>query len=363
MSPATGKIYCFGGNDGSQLAEIVEYDPGTDTLVTKSATLPTARRSLACATDPTTGKIYCFGGYDGTYFDEIVEYEPATDMLVTKSATLPIATNGLACAATSATGKIYCFGGAQPYPFSWTDQIVEYDPATDTLVTKSARLPLGRAGLACAADPATGKIYCFGGARMLPPYFDEVVEYDPGTDTVVTSPATLPSGRVVLACAADAATGKIYCFGGNSASDILDEIVEYDPPAPTLLQVGEPGGGTEAIANTWSVFSSREFKRDIEPLGPADYQGILARLQATDVVRYRYIHDARQTPHLGVIAEDSPAEILSPGGKAVSLADYTAFLLAAIKAQQGELAETRARLTAMEALVAKLSHKQEGGAP
>ncbi|MCK4343593.1 MAG: hypothetical protein KAY37_17915 [Phycisphaerae bacterium] len=375
--PTTGKIYCFGGYDGANyLDEILEYDPTTDTLVTKSATLPTARDGVACAADPATGKIYCFGGgNDVGTLDEIVEYDPATDTIVTKSATLPSARTQVACATDPTTGKIYCFGGSV-WPTTEFDEILEYDPANDILVTKSATLPSGRHAMGYAADPATGKIYCFGGAGSGgTTTFDEILEYDPASDTLVTLSVTLPSPRTLLGSATDPATGKIYSFGGHTGSTILDQIVEYDPPTVALLQVGEPGDGSGAVANTWSVFSSRAFKRDITPLRPVDYQDILAKLNVTDVVRYRFARDTRQTPHLGVIAEEAPSEILSPGGRAVSLADYASFLMAAVKAQQAvieekerqiadvqaRLAQTQARLAELEALVAKLARTQRGG--
>jgi hypothetical protein len=103
------------------------------------------------------------------------------------------------------------------------------------------------------------------------------------------------------------------------------------------LQVGENGDGTEARANAWNILSSRDYKEDISPFEPADYQQMLEKLKGTQVVRYRFSRDQNRTEHIGVIAEDAPGEILSADGTGVSLGDYSAFLLAAIKAQQEQI--------------------------
>ncbi|MFN9399900.1 MAG: tail fiber domain-containing protein, partial [Dolichospermum sp.] len=79
----------------------------------------------------------------------------------------------------------------------------------------------------------------------------------------------------------------------------------------------------------------QEHKQDITKLSNEDLNSILERLKQTPVFRYRF-----KTPgidgkiRLGVIAEQSPEDILDESGKAVSFLDYNGFLLAALKAQQ-----------------------------
>ncbi len=110
------------------------------------------------------------------------------------------------------------------------------------------------------------------------------------------------------------------------------------------LQVGEAGDGTEARANAWNLLSSREYKRDIRPLDAAERAAVLAAIVDTDVVHYTYAGDPDAEEHIGVIAEDSPEEILSKDRGAVSLGDWSAFLMAGMQAQQTEIEELRREL-------------------
>jgi len=183
----------------------------------------------------------------------------------------------------------------------------------------------------------------------------------------------------MLACAASPTTGTVYCFGGVMISfggfNFHDEILALTSGSISL-QVGDPGDGSGAMANAWHVHSSRALKHDISALDSAACRDILGKVKATDVVRYRYTRDPQQTQHLGVIAEAAPREILSPGGVSVSLGDYTAFLMAALKAQQSvieeksalisdvqkQLAETQARLAELETRMAVPTGTEDGAA-
>jgi N-acetylneuraminic acid mutarotase len=231
-------VFCFGGADDED--EISEYDPSTDTIVARNEKLPSGRFGIACAADTSTDRIYCFGG--GTSANPVLEYNPATDSFTTKTASVPSARNRMACVENSATHRIYCLGGmiSQSGVF---DDILEYVPSTDTLTALTETLPSARSDLTCAEDSSTHKIYCFGGYRWGgPPYFREIVEYDPATHAVAAQSASLPyPGREGIGCAEDSLHNQIYCFGGynhmvsaNDEIDFFDQIVKYDPAGDTL---------------------------------------------------------------------------------------------------------------------------------
>ncbi|RJP40419.1 MAG: hypothetical protein C4547_02755 [Phycisphaerales bacterium] len=258
--PATGSIYCFGGQESATpRAEIFRYEPATDTLTLMDASLPTPRRYLACAASPATGKIYCFGGVHRDYWDtidEILEFDPALETLTIQSAELPTGTEGLACAADPASGHIFCFGGNDGS--GAISRVAEYDPVSDILTTDGLpSLPGPRANLACSFSYASGKIYCFGGNS--PAYSDSILEFDPVSRMIGVRSARLPSARNIFSCAEDIITGRVFCFGGYGGT-YLNEIVEFDPLGDTVsimtavLPSSRAGTACSAAPTTGSIF-------------------------------------------------------------------------------------------------------------
>ena len=184
-----GKIYVFGGEVTKypyRLKDIVEFDPVTQTVTTLEATLPSGRHDTSAAIAP-NGKIYVFGGYNGSKLDEIVEFDPVTQAATTLEATLPSVREDTS-AATAPNGKIYVFGG---YNVSWLNDIVEFDPVTQSVTTLEATLSrLLRRGTS-AATAQNGKIYVFGGVSTVS--LDDIIEFDPSAAQYTYSPAVVLS--------------------------------------------------------------------------------------------------------------------------------------------------------------------------
>jgi hypothetical protein len=106
-------------------------------------------------------------------------------------------------------------------------------------------------------------------------------------------------------------------------------------------------------ANSFITASSREVKKQITPLDQRDYQDILQQINELQMVRFLYKDDGDRHPHLGVIAEESPQQILDQTGKAISLSDYASFLLAGLKAQSEQIKALTEEIQALEARLAK----------
>ncbi|MEK6983465.1 MAG: kelch repeat-containing protein [Nanoarchaeota archaeon] len=253
-NPQNNKIYCFGGESNAvYTGQILEYTPSTDTLATKTATLPSVRAYMSCSFNPANSKIYCFGGFNGgSFFNQILEYTPSTDTLVTKAAILPSGTVAPSCDTYSTSQKIYCFGGWSGFG-SPLSRITEYAPSTDTLVTKTATLPTARGAPSCARNPGNNKVYCFGGLDVGSTFLNQIVEYDPATDSRAAKSATLPGGRDYASCAVNPATNKIYCFGGANAAppgaNQISQIIEYTITTPSTGRLVVAGGNVDVTNN------------------------------------------------------------------------------------------------------------------
>lgn len=132
------------------------------------------------------------------------------------------------CIESSTTNKIYCFGGASTGGALF-DQILEYDPILDTLVIKNAHFSNPRQSPGCINDPATDLIYCLGGVSYSNNYLNEITEFNPLQDMLVTKTTVLPTPKGGRSCATNSATTLLYCFGGGNSDGITSQIIEYNP--------------------------------------------------------------------------------------------------------------------------------------
>jgi hypothetical protein len=130
-----------------------------------------------------------------------------------------------------------------------------------------------------------------------------------------------------------------------------------------VLTIGQGMGN--AIADGWSVYSSREYKTNIVYLEEQDYEDILEDIEKMNLARYRWKKDVElggvasqdlsgdlsgtsTETMLGVIAEEAPQQVKAADGKSISLYDYASYALAGVKAVKGELDKLKSVLGVVE---------------
>lgn len=314
-APNSHKIFCFGGRtygDPWYLDSITSYDPANDTVENLATKLPARRSDLSCSYAPTTKKIFCFGGYwqetictqwdenggcisaysISHYLNDILEFNPTDESITTLPVTLPVGMDGMSTAWSRQTSTIFVIGGTSSIHSGDRDSILEFDPVTKILSTRSATLPSPRYNHSCSENSETGNIYCFGGYgtngglaeivefnpsansvslmnatfatdiydtpcvedsvdhlfyclsgrnHSYPYYLEGIQVYDPAADTLMEKSSKFIFGRFGHSCVENTATNKIYCFGGSRNVVDLSEISEYTPNLPILGDVNNSG--------------------------------------------------------------------------------------------------------------------------
>jgi len=221
-----GKIYVITPSNDRQTVE--EYDPVTDTWTAKSPT-PSDRWNTTVAV--VDRKIFIIGGFklktncggfaciEVISSDQVEQYDPATDRWTVKTS-LPMARG--TCVAAAVEGKIYVVGSLK--------DVQSYDPVTDTWGMKSP-LPMARSDMAAAV--VDGKIYVIGGTTRTGPTALTITEqYDPVTDTWTTK-SPMPTARYDMGVAV--VDGKVYVLGGTQSEvnslphEAIGSVERYDP--------------------------------------------------------------------------------------------------------------------------------------
>ncbi|HEX3043696.1 MAG TPA: kelch repeat-containing protein, partial [Bacillota bacterium] len=237
------KIYAIGGSNGTSLSTVEEYDPFTNSWLTKKP-MNTARYGLALT--ELNGKLYAIGGISSSYLNTMEEYDPATDTWKAKAS---MKNTRYSFGAAVVNGKIYAVGGSNGS--TRYNSMEEYDPKANSWTAKASMVT---ARLNHGVAAVNGKIYVIGGNNGSA-VINTVEEYNPATDTW-TYKANMPTAR--QAFGVTVVDNKIYVIGGYNGSAYLNTVEEYDPATDTWktrLNMMTPRNGLGAASVNGRIFA------------------------------------------------------------------------------------------------------------
>ncbi|MBX5480743.1 MAG: putative Ig domain-containing protein [Myxococcaceae bacterium] len=246
MTAFNGRILLVGGlhcTAGTPLSDAWIYNPGTHTW-TSTAPLPTGRSDAALAMTSGGSAMLIGGSNSGGPTNEVWEFDGTSWFLL---GFLPGAPRAKAAAVyRSAAEETWVCGGMSSVPLSGC-----YSRSLFTGWIPGGNLPAAREGLAMAYDPASDRIYAFGGRDSAGQPTNTLFRYAGGIWSTVSPVGTAPPARADHVMAWDAAKSRLVVYGGNGANfESLSDVWTYDPatnawtrqdppppPAPTTYTI------------------------------------------------------------------------------------------------------------------------------
>jgi subtilisin family serine protease/N-acetylneuraminic acid mutarotase len=222
-----GKVYSIGGSDSVTSNKAYVYDPGADTW-TALPNLPNGRSQPSVAA--VAGKIYAIGGWGGgDPLASVDVYDPAAGAWSTLGAVNPAPRAAAGTAVVD--GKIYLVGGCVTGLCPDSDNLVIFDPGSDTFRT-GAKYPHLGSYIGCGG--IGGKVYCAGGSTDQS--FSDTYSYDPqgdGWTRLADMPLDLWASQYA------AASGLLVLVGGitDDFSTVTNRAVAYDPTTNAWTQL------------------------------------------------------------------------------------------------------------------------------
>jgi len=193
--------------------------------------LPVAAQLTSAAWNGSIAMIFGGQSSSGSALNQVMKYNPVTDSSTTVQSIFNSARYGTSAVWSSQGQCAYVFGGATSATTA-LKEVVKYSPAGDSHTTYSTGLPTAVYGTSAVWSGTYA--YIFGGVYYNKGYVysSSIVQWNPSTGTGTTLTAKLPTGVAWTAAAYDGHCA--YIFGGYTGSATTSNIVKFNTTTNTV---------------------------------------------------------------------------------------------------------------------------------